>query len=517
MRTRYSRGASCSLRAQWVRRESSMSCAQYTQGGIFRGGSVQQERFDESTGGIVMLQVRGRGVLALVLLWTVGLVGCDNADPADGAITTTIHEVGGEVVGPGGDVRLQFPPGAVTESVEVSIAVVSGSSLDKLATELYELSPSGIVFQVPVTFRITLGPGVPVEGLYLAKVVNGQPIEVAGSRVDAATRELSGSLTSFSQYGGFIRETDPDACVTCVNAKCPVELQACEDDEACAAILACVGTCLDEDASGADACTAQCVSQHPGGAAAFETMSACAGAACDACSEGGGTDPDPDACVTCVNAKCPVELQACEDDEACAAILACVGTCLDEDASGADACTAQCVSQHPGGAAAFETMSACAGAECDACSDGGGTDPDPDAPIAVPYDGGTLSLYPVDNMNGVIVQWGPENNLLGATSESDGASNTAIITSALGDNGSLVYAAQICSELDSLGYSDWYLPSKAELDAVYEHLLGSGEMDLYYWTSTEAGADFAWSRDFSTGEHHDNRKGLLSRVRCVRR
>ena len=433
MRTRYSRGASCSLRAQWVRRESSMSCAQYTQGGIFRGGSVQQERFDESTGGIVMLQVRGRGVLALVLLWTVGLVGCDNADPADGAITTTIHEVGGEVVGPGGDVRLQFPPGAVTESVEVSIAVVSGSSLDKLATELYELSPSGIVFQVPVTFRITLGPGVPVEGLYLAKVVNGQPIEVAGSRVDAATRELSGSLTSFSQYGGFIRETDPDACVTCVNAKCPVELQACEDDEACAAILACVGTCLDEDASGADACTAQCVSQHPGGAAAFETMSACAGA------------------------------------------------------------------------------------ECDACSDGGGTDPDPDAPIAVPYDGGTLSLYPVDNMNGVIVQWGPENNLLGATSESDGASNTAIITSALGDNGSLVYAAQICSELDSLGYSDWYLPSKAELDAVYEHLLGSGEMDLYYWTSTEAGADFAWSRDFSTGEHHDNRKGLLSRVRCVRR
>ena len=82
-----------------------------------------------------------------------------------------------------------------------------------------------------------------------------------------------------------------------------------------------------------------------------------------------------------------------------------------------------------------------------------------------------------------------------------GKANTAIIIAAqvaIGDDGS-TYAARICNELqmteNSKTYGDWYLPSKYELNLMYENRTiigvtatingGSGFASTYYWSSTE--------------------------------
>jgi len=89
-------------------------------------------------------------------------------------------------------------------------------------------------------------------------------------------------------------------------------------------------------------------------------------------------------------------------------------------------------------------------------------------------------------------------------------------------------AAYICSNLVLNGYDDWFLPSKGELDLMYEnlHLKGLGnftadEVNLVgvYWSSTQySGSEDlnAWGRYFVTGVSKDYAKGTAYCVRAVR-
>jgi hypothetical protein len=60
-------------------------------------------------------------------------------------------------------------------------------------------------------------------------------------------------------------------------------------------------------------------------------------------------------------------------------------------------------------------------------------------------------------------------------------------------------AAQLCNDLNTNGYSDWYLPSKDELYKLYQNknLIG-GFSNAAYWSSTEQGEN-AWYIHFSNG------------------
>ena len=63
-------------------------------------------------------------------------------------------------------------------------------------------------------------------------------------------------------------------------------------------------------------------------------------------------------------------------------------------------------------------------------------------------------------------------------------------------------AVSLCSELELNGFSDWFLPSKEELDLMYEnlHLQGLGDFrDGEYWSSSETGSTTVCQLHFGHG------------------
>ena len=62
-------------------------------------------------------------------------------------------------------------------------------------------------------------------------------------------------------------------------------------------------------------------------------------------------------------------------------------------------------------------------------------------------------------------------------------------------------AARLCGDLVLGGYSDWYLPSKDELNQLYINRVAIGGFaSSWYWSSTENASDYAWYFGFDPGE-----------------
>ena len=66
-------------------------------------------------------------------------------------------------------------------------------------------------------------------------------------------------------------------------------------------------------------------------------------------------------------------------------------------------------------------------------------------------------------------------------------------------------------------YGDWYLPSKVELNLLYNQntVVGGFAYD-YYWSSTEYGSNYAWYQNFNLGYQTITYKYFTVRVRAVR-
>jgi len=102
-----------------------------------------------------------------------------------------------------------------------------------------------------------------------------------------------------------------------------------------------------------------------------------------------------------------------------------------------------------------------------------------------------------------------------------GQSNTTIIVKWLNDNSEIDRAAQLCDALVYGGYSDWFLPSRDELNLIYTNLkvfgVGGFAGDVSYWSSSEDDADAAWGHNFYNGSQSTYYKALQdSSVRAVR-
>ena len=101
------------------------------------------------------------------------------------------------------------------------------------------------------------------------------------------------------------------------------------------------------------------------------------------------------------------------------------------------------------------------------------------------------------------------------TAVGTGAQNTIDIVT---DCTTAGIAAKICSDLDEGGYTDWWLPSKDELNILYTNRTAIGGFsDLNYWSSTEFSSTNAWKHFFSNGDQAATSKtNTIYYVRCVR-
>jgi len=102
-----------------------------------------------------------------------------------------------------------------------------------------------------------------------------------------------------------------------------------------------------------------------------------------------------------------------------------------------------------------------------------------------------------------------------------GSSNTNSIVARYGDT---TYAANICKTLDLNGHTDWFLPSRDELDLMYQNLkrFGIGNFaNGYYWSSSQYNAattdtNLVWAQFFGNGRQYKLTKNYAGYVRAVR-
>ncbi|MFW5768058.1 MAG: DUF1566 domain-containing protein, partial [Bacteroidota bacterium] len=137
-----------------------------------------------------------------------------------------------------------------------------------------------------------------------------------------------------------------------------------------------------------------------------------------------------------------------------------------------------------------------------------------DKPVTIEYENQIIHMMPVD-IN-YMYTWCkyPYDVNVGANSLTDGTYNTGIIVEEYGEGD---YPAYICDTLTAYGYSDWYLPSKNELNAMYEQKDTLGSFENYaYWSSTEAGENEAWVQNFDNGNQSAYLKSTSAYIRCVR-
>lgn len=100
-----------------------------------------------------------------------------------------------------------------------------------------------------------------------------------------------------------------------------------------------------------------------------------------------------------------------------------------------------------------------------------------------------------------------------------GEMNTMLIIANQGSD-SDSYAAGLCANLvitnAGIAYGDWYLPSKEELNLMYNnlHVAGKGDFASYfYWSSSEYTDNGAWDQYFLSGIQDVVNKEVANRIR----
>ena len=134
------------------------------------------------------------------------------------------------------------------------------------------------------------------------------------------------------------------------------------------------------------------------------------------------------------------------------------------------------------------------------------------------YDGGLHGLIVATTDQSAGIRWygGSFTNTRAVKNGINGGiSNTDRI---IINQGAGSYAAQLCANYNGGNYADWYLPSKYELNLLYDQktVIGGGA-NLDYWSSTEYDSNSAWVQNFSDGDQNINFKSQTTAyVRAIR-
>ena len=157
--------------------------------------------------------------------------------------------------------------------------------------------------------------------------------------------------------------------------------------------------------------------------------------------------------------------------------------------------------------------------------------PNPNFTIGQSYQGGIIAYIDASGLHGLIAapsdqgatEWGCSNSGISGATEISGADGTAIYTGAQNTidiiNGcnEVGIAARLCGDLVLGGYSDWYLPSKDELNKLYLNRVAiGGFVQSDYWSSSEYDVIFVWLMSFGNNYMHFVDKNSSAYVRAVR-
>jgi hypothetical protein len=119
-------------------------------------------------------------------------------------------------------------------------------------------------------------------------------------------------------------------------------------------------------------------------------------------------------------------------------------------------------------------------------------------------------------------EWGGYGTIVGtSTGTETEKANTDKIIAKLGAG---TYAAEVCADysvtVNSVLYGDWLLPSKDELNQMYQnlHIRRKGGLSPYsfYWSSSESSGSDAWLQDFQEGSQYLYYKNFECSVRPIR-
>jgi hypothetical protein len=139
--------------------------------------------------------------------------------------------------------------------------------------------------------------------------------------------------------------------------------------------------------------------------------------------------------------------------------------------------------------------------------------------VCTPTDISTGAMWQIGGMSQIFTDISVDITSLGK-----GQSNTTFITTHYGAGN---YAAYICDTCTVNGYSDWYLPSRDELNQIYQGLYHTSHALLpttYYSSSSEDGDNAMWElymwvssgTTVGTEEAGVNNKQRLDHVRAIR-
>jgi hypothetical protein len=116
-----------------------------------------------------------------------------------------------------------------------------------------------------------------------------------------------------------------------------------------------------------------------------------------------------------------------------------------------------------------------------------------------------------------VAQWGCSGTTISGadgTAIGTGNQNTIEIMNGCDTAG---IAARLCGDLVLNGYSDWYLPSRNELNKLYLNRPAIGGFSAaYYWSSSESTSNNAWLQYFAFPLQTSNNKNFTRYVRAVR-
>jgi hypothetical protein len=143
------------------------------------------------------------------------------------------------------------------------------------------------------------------------------------------------------------------------------------------------------------------------------------------------------------------------------------------------------------------------------------------------YTNGSVKLHPAANDSSATAEPKTGDKMPDGTIYAGVSPNTgrAMYATALDASLTMTFneAKEYASKLDAHGHQDWRVPTKGELNVLFNNRAAIGGFNEtgsdpagWYWSASQNGTWSAWAQRFSDGGQDNSPKDIRSSVRCVR-